>query len=345
MPVNRRLAQPGWSPCAPRGLTPGVGSAVLSPVNVRIASSLALLCLGGCKDESEAIPVEVAEVVPIVARLDVRDRTPRARHPAPGVSQAQIRRLVRQTLRGDNSIEVPEADVKPDRASTRPTYRAVVEMTLSRQSAPGSLAKAGIGTAHVYIQMDRIAGGDGIESHGAEASSDRPVPTSEEGPNRFWLDLLEDATSQAFHVVVVQVAARKRDIVALQDDLAAEDVAVRQEAVRELGRRGETSALDAIAALLDDPHQDVVLASVGALTNLRDPRAGTALIASTRGRSNEYLVTVIGALRTIGGVEAEAYLDALATGHPRDDIKSRATRALLDVRARRYSPRRKIPPR
>ena len=50
---------------------------------------------------------------------------------------------------------------------------------------------------------------------------------------------------------------------------------------------------------------------------------------------------MIGALRTIGGVESEAYLDALATGHPSDDIKARATQALLDVRAQRYSPRKR----
>jgi HEAT repeat protein len=158
--------------------------------------------------------------------------------------------------------------------------------------------------------------------------------------DNFWLGLLRQATAEAFHAVVVQVDARKRGVIGLQDDLASKDVAVRQEAVRELGRRGEVAALDAIAGLLDDPHQDVVLASVGALTNLRDQRAATSLIASTRGRSTEYLAAVIGALRTIAGLEAEAYLDALATGHPSDHIKARATQALLDVRARRYSPRR-----
>ena len=316
------------------------------------------LALLGCKDAGEAIPSGDEKQPPSVTRLDVRDRTPKSRHPAPGVSATRLQELVRATLRANTNFDVPEVDAKPDRSDERATYRASVEISLSRQAAPAAIASGGIGLAHVYIQMDRISGGAGIESHGAEATSDKPVPPTGPGAGaaagapgqappagaaggqQFWLNLIKAATAEAFHVVVVQVDARKREATALQYDLASKDVAVRQEAVRELGRRGEVAALDAIASLLDDPHQDVVLASVGALTNLRDQKAATPLIASTRGRSNEYLAAVIGALRTIGGVESEAYLDALATGHPSDDIKARATQALLDVRAQRKRPRR-----
>lgn len=372
MPGIARTVQPGCHP----------------PVNrlPQVAGLSLVLSICGCKGDrasagdgqegadaaggAEASSAESTDAhdakLPIIARLDVRDRTPRARHPAPGVTPERLRAAVRATLQGVPGFEVPAEDAAPDRAAKRATYRATVELTLSRQAAPAAVAQQGVGTAHVYIQMDRVSGGAGIESHGAEATADEPVPgggaiaagspptdAGSEAPgaegaagaasegDRFWLGLLKQATSRAFHVVVVQVDARKRDATALQDDLASKDVAVRQEAVRELGRRGEVQALDAIAGLLDDPHQDVVLASVGALTNLRDQKAATPLIASTRGRSNEYLAAVIGALRTIGGVESEAYLDALATGHPSDDIKARATQALLDVRARRYAPRKR----
>ncbi len=295
------------------------------------------LALLGCKDAGEAIPSGDEKQPPSVTRLDVRDRTPKSRHPAPGVSATRLQELVRATLRANTNFDVPEVDAKPDRSDERATYRASVEISLSRQAAPAAIASGGIGLAHVYIQMDRISGGEGIESHGAEASAERPEVADEAAKEEFWVELLRDATRRAFHLVALQVAARSESATRLKAELSAEDAAVRQEAARELGRRGDRSALEEIAALLDDPQQDVVLASVGALTSLRDVRAARALIASTRGRSNQYLVAVIAALRTLGGVESEAYLDALATGHGSHDIKSRATRALLDVRALRYS--------
>jgi len=308
----------------------------LDPVGRKKTTPLwiALLLLG-CKGEGEGT-LGGDRQAPSVTRLDVRDRTPKSRHPAPELSAKRLQKLVRTSLRANTSFDVPEVDGKPNRADERATYRASVEISLSRQAAPAAVASVGIGLAHVYIQMDRISGGEGIESHGAEASAERPEVAAEGDQDAFWVELLRDATARAFHMVALQVAARSVSIERLKADLSAEDAAVRQEAVRELGRRGERSALDGIAALLDDPQQDVVLASVGALTSLRDVRAARALIASTRGRSNQYLVAVIAALRTLGGVESEAYLDALATGHGSHDIKSRATRALLDVRALRY---------
>jgi len=281
--------------------------------------------------------------LPLVARMQVRDRTPRSAHPAKEIDAASLDAAIRAVVSGQETFELPAVNQEIDRTSRRRTYRLSVDVYFSRVLS-GGLAKIGYDNAsrvRVAMEMDRVAGGHGLEAYAAESVSEGQGLSSDaeqsgEGPEQSneqaLLILAARTAAQAFHDITVQFTAREKSNAALMADLAGDDRAKRVAALRQLGRRRAGEALDSIQLLLDDPHQDVVLAAVGALTNLRDPRATSVLVASTRGRSSQYLGHVVSALKVLGGYEAEAFLDTLASGHEDAELRARARDALQSLR-------------
>ena len=288
-----------------------------------------------CREEPKATGPEKVEAPPLVVRIEVRDGTPRAAHPVPALSQSHLVSAVRGALARHGTFEVPPAAVPLDRTSDRRSYRVVVETRLTRMRSGLTASGPEVASVAMRMEVERVAGGPGLLARAAEATVDRPLQVAEgSSPEAFWLVVVSDAAEKAFRSVVVQLRARERSVGDLLFDLKDGDVAVRAAGVRELGERRERKALRALVKMLDDRHQDVVLPTVGALGNLRDERAVHPLVDSTRGRSVEYVRTVIMALRTIGGVEAEAFLDTIATGHGDAQLRATAREALQHLRAR-----------
>lgn len=104
-------------------------------------------------------------------------------------------------------------------------------------------------------------------------------------------------------------------------------------AIRAAAKRQLKAATPALSALLQTPAlpDSTLLKIVGAMTQIRDPRAAGPLISTARGRSPIYLRQVIFALARIGGPEAEGYLFTAASGHQDPAIRDAAKQALKEL--------------
>jgi len=305
------------------------------------AAGLLLVCaLGACRRDAPKAGAASQTEPPLVARLRVRDRTPHASHPVSSLTAERLVPAVRARLAKNEAFEVPEGDRAIDRTSDRRTFQVFVELLFSRMRTGTGVLDPGVARVDVFLEMERVAGGPGLEAYAAKASVDRPLRVPEgTAIEDLWTEVAVASAADAFHSVEVQCRARDRSLEELLADLGRPEVPVRVASVRQIGERRDPRALRPLVRLLDDPHQDVVLAAVGALGNLREPKAAHALIGSTRGRSNEYLASVVGALQTLGGVEAEAFLETISVGHGDPDLRARAAAALDRLRSGQAPPR------
>jgi HEAT repeat protein len=113
------------------------------------------------------------------------------------------------------------------------------------------------------------------------------------------------------------------------------DEATRDAAVRLLVGRRNLAALPPLLEHLKDPDLDVVRRAVGRLVELRAPEAVNPMIEATRRQGPVVEREIVFAVGAIGGEDAEAYLDLVATGHDDPVVRASAEAALGELRARR----------
>ncbi len=122
-----------------------------------------------------------------------------------------------------------------------------------------------------------------------------------------------------------QAASSELLITALSDP----DPRLRRFAV---SRIAEAKLKDAVPVLIkrlgEEGDQTLVLRIIGALSEIGDPRAASALINLTRRQDPIFIMQVVYALGTIGGPTAEGYLVTLASGHPNRAVRHAATEVL-----------------
>jgi HEAT repeat protein len=102
--------------------------------------------------------------------------------------------------------------------------------------------------------------------------------------------------------------------------LATKDTApaVRKLAARNLGMAGDPRAVDPLAALLRDTNPNIRSAAIDALVEIDDTRAVPPLLARLPAEEDELLDTLVRALGSLGGPEAQGALLKIATeaDHP-----------------------------
>lgn len=135
---------------------------------------------------------------------------------------------------------------------------------------------------------------------------------------------------EAAHLQLVALGKRDEALVA---DLKSPRGAVRDAAVRVLSERGNTAAVPALIARLDSEDPVVVRRTIGELVELRDRRAVEPLIELARGKAHGFVREVLYAVGSLGGEEAEAYLDTVAAGHDEPAVRKAAAEALAELRA------------
>jgi hypothetical protein len=158
------------------------------------------------------------------------------------------------------------------------------------------------------------------------------------------VEALQAAAREALDAAVAQAVREARALIELagyKDDAVAQklsdsDEAVVRAAVRVLARRHDRRALEPLVARLtatDDLTE--IRETMGLLIELGDPHAATALIDASRAKDNVVQREIVFALGALGGDEAEAYLDAVATGHDDPLVRASAEQALTELRERR----------
>jgi hypothetical protein len=110
------------------------------------------------------------------------------------------------------------------------------------------------------------------------------------------------------------------------------DPAVRAAAVRLLARRKNPAALPVLLERLESDDLTVLRRTIGLLVDLKDPSAVPQIIEASRAKNPVFQREIVFALASIGGDEAEAYLDVVATGSDDLLVKASAEKALDELR-------------
>lgn len=118
--------------------------------------------------------------------------------------------------------------------------------------------------------------------------------------------------------------------------LESEHEWVRMAAADAAGVRKLTSAVGPLMARVrdEDESPDVRIRAVGALVELGDPEAASAIIDACRRKDAQYLVQMVYALGQLGGREAQGYLFTVQSGHPSEAVRAAAGEALEELERR-----------
>jgi hypothetical protein len=119
------------------------------------------------------------------------------------------------------------------------------------------------------------------------------------------------------------------------------DAATREAAVRLLVRKHDKRVLPELLARLKSDELDELRATIGLLVELQAAEAVNPLIEAANQRDPVFQREVVFAVGSIGGSDAEAYLDLVASGHDDPLLRASAEQALSELRARNA---RKNPP-
>lgn len=112
--------------------------------------------------------------------------------------------------------------------------------------------------------------------------------------------------------------------------LASRSHEVQLEAIEACGERQLPACTDPILPLLKQDDLDLRDRAIGALGRIGDRRAVRPLTEVTKFGEVDELPKILEALATIGGPEARAYLEFVASGHDQPSIRARAKK-LVDA--------------
>lgn len=176
-------------------------------------------------------------------------------------------------------------------------------------------------------------GADGFETR---AHDRRPLPSSDvEGIQEALRLALDQALSRAAREAHASIDLAPGNDEVLVGKLKDADEAVREAALRLLVQRRNVSALDPLLEWLKADDLARVRQAVGLLVELRAPGAVNALIAAAERRGPVVQREVLFAVGSIGGEDAEAYLDLVASGHDDPAWRALAEQLLSELRARK----------
>jgi hypothetical protein len=306
---------------ARRPARPVAGARTARPC-ARLAVACGLALVAGCKPKAPPAPPPAR-----VVEVRVVDRSP------PGsvaLDPEAIRGKAAKAIAESSGLAVTDGGVPggaafklrievlvqpgEDPAQKRPMMRALVTVRLAPQEGVGLLA------------YDQTAVAEG----GLDAKGDGGVPAAAQA-------LAERAVLDVVKGVGARVKLAGADPTALNAALDGADEDLRLEALRVAGERRERTVVPAVIRLLKNEDRDVRDRAVGTLAAIGDPRAVRPLTEVARFRDLGDLPMVLDALATIGGEEARAYLEFVASGHENTEMRELAKKSLSywEKRARR----------
>lgn len=178
------------------------------------------------------------------------------------------------------------------------------------------------------------------ESFDVEASEQSKTASNE-------LDDVQAAAVNALDLSLAEAAFEARatiDLAPLADDALVKKLSDSEEPVRKatvelLARRHHPAALPPLLERLKTDDLGVLRHTIGQLVELKDPKAVPAIIDTSRAKNPVVQREIVFAIAAIGGDEAEAYLDVVASGHDDPLVRSSAEKALAELKARKPAPK------
>jgi hypothetical protein len=281
--------------------------------------TLLVLVVGGCKKPAPPPAPEVVE-------LRVVDRTPAAAQ----LAFADVPALTRAAAQiiGQSGLPVVDGGVNPSALKLR------VELRLD--GAEDADAKKGVMRAFVEAKLTPVSGPPDALSFEQAAVAERVYDLDKLGDRGA---AFRAHAQRAVEDVVRGVGARAKlgrgTSAELLAALGGSDDDLREEAVRLAGERKEKSAVPALLSQLKSDDRPTRDAAIGALAAIGDPRAVKPLTELAHFRELDELPKILDALSAIGGDEARAYLEFVASGHDNPEMRKLAEEALRHLDARR----------
>lgn len=309
------------------------------------AAVAVLAATPGCKKHTEetSAPVAAADdaapatpapervvVVDVPTRVEPEDGDAKSWHAA----EKQLGKQFRSLLVGAGPF-VGADDEVPAGMHGR---RARVELTVSYVLAPASSGK---GTdVHAMIQS-RVVWRDGGQDLAPDDNLDlvRTLPAGADVA-RALVEQIGLALPLAARGLSDKERVRAgstgdvRAALAATTDSGESDDDLRIWALQVARERKLSSLTDDVIPLLRDPSRSIRSAAIGALQSFGQARAVKPIADATDMSDPQFVRLAIDAAAALGGDEARDFLEFLADGHPDDDIRKDARRALLRMVAR-----------
>jgi HEAT repeat protein len=300
--------------------------------------ALCLLPLISCKRAGPQAPAPPP--LTALGEVTVRDLTPPDDTPA-HVDVRALGRALRARLLATGQF----AADGPGGEREGPATRADIQVGL--QGA--EVAAKGVARARVLVRLEtRPAGTPGAITESLDGAGeqlydvappakagDKPAPREPPPKEPLYEGLIQRVAGDLIDGFVARRRLREASADTLHAALSGDGGELRIEAIRAVGARHVSSEAPRLLALLDDPDEPTRDAALGALLELGDRRAVTALTRSRSLRDRRELSKIIEAISILGGQEADDYLSFVAGSHEDEDIRAEAAaaRARLQRRA------------
>lgn len=288
---------------------------------VSLLLTCVLLGTAGCPAKRTGPRPGALGKLAIHEQIEVNERTNDAERLA-GLDQRTVLKLVREQLKRSKDV------VLVGKPSPPGTYRMKVDFGIGRRSSADDELPPKLVLVAVRAAPPEQAEGVVLEASAAlpvpaEVSEVKQVARAKEVVGSVIDDILFQAgLARAPEAKVIRALAEK-DINRLA---AAVDIA----AVRRI-----TSAVPGLTKLLRHKDQRIADRAIGALVAIGDQRAVKPLTRLSKFENTEKMAKILDAIGTLGGKEAEEYLDFVSSGHEDADIRNLAAEALSRLKKRK----------
>ncbi len=193
------------------------------------------------------------------------------------------------------------------------------------------------GSATVVLSLRQKGSADSFDVDASEQTA--ADSNSVEDVQAASVKALDLSLAEAAHEARATIDLQAQPDEPLVKALSSSEAPVRSAALRLLARRRHSAALPALLERLKEEDLSVLRRTIGLLVELKDQKAVPAIIEASRGRNLVVQREVVFAIAAIGGDEAEAYLDVVATGHDDPLVRSSAEKALSELKSHKPAPK------
>lgn len=144
---------------------------------------------------------------------------------------------------------------------------------------------------------------------------------------------LKRAVADSIKAIDEQAAVLFSGNTALVAALETKERDVRMAAIRILGERKATDAVEPLCGVLRREKNEVGQATIGALVMIGDEKAVPCII-QWAGSDDRRVILILDPLAAIGGQESQAYLEMIASGHDSQAVKKAAEISLRRVESK-----------
>ncbi len=302
-------------------------------MRIVLVAALALSVASACKRTSSGPAEPPPPPTPSLGPISVEDLTPPAARPeGVTIDTAKITDHLRRRLSGSGLFASGAPDGGPGAAFVRVRAElALEEVEAEKRVAERAAIRLRIdGRPEAVVPRrwseDVSAGAETVREAGAAASRS---------------ETFQRLVTRTLDELVEGYLTRQRiwggDRAALGAALRPDAGEMRLEAIRVIASKKLGSEVPTLLALLDDQDETVRDAALGALVELREPRAVGVLTRKRSMSDKREMRKILDAIAAIGGSEAKDYLSFVAEGHEDEELRAMAAEARRRLERREQS--------